>query len=72
MDHHEAAALGAVTARLQRRFPDLDPGLIEEAVTRAALFYDDRPVRTFIPLLVEREVKDQLRAGRRTPVSQGL
>lgn len=64
MDHHEAAALAAVTARLRRRFPQADTAEIEEAVARATRSYDDRPVRTFIPLLVEREVVDRLRSGR--------
>jgi hypothetical protein len=70
MDPAEAAAMEQVAEGLHRRFPHTRPEEIARMLTEAHRSYDDRPVRHFVPLLVEREVTDTLRAatGRPNPI----
>ncbi len=72
MHPDEAAALALVSERLGRRFPGRSPQEIDVAVARAHREYDDRPVRTFVPILVEREVADLLRSSRAAPLADAL
>ena len=55
-------SLEAVVDRLAERFPTLERPHIEEIVeAEAAQLEDGARVKDFIPVLVEHEVKDQLR-----------
>lgn len=60
MDPAEAAAVAAVARRLRRRFPGLSADEIDRAVEQAERAYDGRPIRAFIPILVERDVIETL------------
>lgn len=74
MEPAEAAAMEQVAQGLRRRFPHARPEEIARLLAEAHRSFDDRPVRHFVPLLIEREVTDALRAatGRRrhTPVPE--
>lgn len=67
-DEHEAHALQLVLDRLQRRFADVAPEVVQAAVdsSHAAL---TGPIRDFVPLLVERAAAERLRAGAYTEVA---
>jgi hypothetical protein len=56
----EARALGQVTERIRERFPSAPPDEIRTAVERVHHQYDGRPIREFVPVLVEREVTETL------------
>jgi hypothetical protein len=45
---------------MRDRFPDLPPGVVDAAVARFHREYDGRPIREFVPLLVERQVREHL------------
>ena len=62
---HERKAIVQVTARLQARFPDVDPAVVEAAV-RTSHSKITGPIREFVPLLVERAARDRLALARRT------
>jgi hypothetical protein len=64
MDPEETAAMTAVTARLRRRFPEVPAAEIDRALATAHQAYDGRPIRHFVPILVEREVTDALTSPR--------
>ncbi|GAA2500854.1 three-helix bundle dimerization domain-containing protein [Terrabacter carboxydivorans] len=55
----EMRALSDVQTRLQARFPDLDPEIVEAAVRLAHSQMTGR-VRDFVPLLVEHAARDRL------------
>lgn len=60
---HEARAIAEVQERLEARFPDADPTVVEAAI-RIAQSEITGPVRDFVPLLVERAARERLkRAG---------
>ena len=61
----ERAALEHVVERLSRRFANLDADVIRETVRREFEGYSGARVRDFIPILVERAVRDDLTAGTR-------
>ncbi len=62
MRHHdEAEALTHVAHRLGSRFPHVDPATITEMVDRCHRSYDGRPIRDFVPLLIEHDVVATLR-----------
>ena len=62
MKPEEAAAMAAVAARLRRRFPHLSGEEIDRALATAHQSYDGRPIRHFVPILVERDVAEALSA----------
>jgi hypothetical protein len=66
MEPEEAAAMTAMTVRLRQRFPDTPAEEIDRAVSVVHARYDGRPIRHFVPILVEREVVDVLRAATTT------
>lgn len=41
----------------------LDPGAVDECLKQVAARFDDAPIRTFVPLLVRRYVRQELRTG---------
>jgi hypothetical protein len=58
----ERVALDQVTDRLTRTFSDrLSPTQVDEAVSSIHHRFDDRPIRDFVPVLVERIARDELR-----------
>jgi hypothetical protein len=57
----EAQALSHLAARLHEKFPHAPPERIRQVLTQLHRQYDGRPIREFIPLLVEREATDLLR-----------
>ena len=57
----EARAVGQVMERMRARFPDMEPEMIRSVVEQVHHQYDGRPIREFVPVLVEREVVDALR-----------
>lgn len=61
-DSRERNALGEVTDRLTRSFADrFSPTQIGEKVTTIHHRFDGRPIREFVPVLVERIARDELR-----------
>jgi hypothetical protein len=58
--------MGQVMERVQARFPDAGPERIRNLVNQAHHEYDGRPIREFVPVLVERDVTNSLRATRST------
>ena len=52
--------MAEVQQRLEARFPDLDPTVVEAAI-RVAAAEITGPVRDFVPLLVERAARERLR-----------
>ena len=60
----EIHAMDELADRLRSRFPDARPDRIKQAVAQVHHQYDGSPIRDFIPVLVEREVVDQLRSGK--------
>ena len=53
--------MAEVQERLEARFPDLDPTVVEAAVQVAAAGITG-PVRDYVPLLVERAARERLTA----------
>ena len=54
-------AITDVIAHLQVRFPRLPADAIAEEARHAFHVYDDARVRSFLPILVEREAGERLR-----------
>ena len=50
----EEMTIRRVIDRLCVRFPDLDPGYVAHVVGECHGCFDNRPIRDFVPLLVER------------------
>jgi len=61
----ERHAIDQVIEALTTRFPDVPTRLITERVRRAYDRFTGAPVRDFVPVLVEREVRVGLTAGAR-------
>jgi hypothetical protein len=57
---NEDDAIRHVVSRLARQFPGLSMAEIERAVHGHYGTFDDRPVRDFVPMLVERATREQL------------
>ncbi len=68
MNTDETQVLDEVAARLRVKFPEAPLGSIRRAVSEVHHQYDGHPIRDFIPVLVEREVLEQLRDGQRQHV----
>jgi hypothetical protein len=58
----EAASIDATIDRIATRYPDIDRARIESLVSDSAHSLDGAHVRDFIPVLVEHEVMEKLRA----------
>ncbi|OAN40467.1 hypothetical protein A4X16_13110 [Microbacterium sp. H83] len=54
--------MDAAIDRIATRYPDIDRARIESLVSDSAHGHDDARVRDFIPVLVEHEVMEKLRA----------
>ena len=57
----EAQAIEEIAMRLQERFPDTDPMTVSRTVSDVHHDFDGRPIRDFVPLLVERGAVELLR-----------
>ena len=57
----ETAALGQVVARLRNQFPELPGEEIQRAVHRRYSGFDGGPIRDFVPILVERSAREDLK-----------
>jgi len=59
----EAEALSRVMQRLRQQFPEVPPDALEEIVNGHYEAFDGRPIRDFVPVLVERATRADLEAG---------
>jgi hypothetical protein len=57
----ETRAVNAVVHRLAVAFPDLAPDVIAQTVRRSYQQFAGSPIRDFVPVLVERLAKNDLR-----------
>jgi hypothetical protein len=67
-ESEEAHAIVELAERLRTRFPDAPADAVDQLVTQIHHEFDGHPIRDFIPVLVEREAVDQLRARPRARV----
>lgn len=58
----EETALRAAAARLHARFSTVAPEVVDEVLHATYARFDGRPIRDFVPLLVERAAAERLRA----------
>ena len=58
----EAEAMARVVERLRQQFPEMPPDAID-AIVNGHYEFDGRPVRDFVPVLVERATRADLEAG---------
>jgi len=49
----KAESISRVTRRLQQQFPELEAETVEAVVNERYHMFDGRPIRVFIPILVE-------------------
>jgi len=60
---NEGRAIEDVVERLSARYPEIPPATIREVVDAQLAQFDGSSVRDFVPVLVEHESLDLLRAG---------
>lgn len=65
VDRPESDAIARVAGRLRQQFPELPADAIEDVVRGRYEALDGRPVRDFVPVLVERGACAELGAGQR-------
>lgn len=56
----EAEALAVVIDRIRNQFPDVPSETVEAVVAMYYREYDGRPIRDFVPLLVERQAREHM------------
>ncbi len=56
----EAEALAVVIDRIRNQFPDVPSETVEAVVAMYHREYDGRPIRDFVPLLVERQAREHM------------
>jgi hypothetical protein len=56
----EGQAMSEVTRRLQAKFPDARPDVVDAVVQALHHEFDGDPIRDFVPVLVEREAVARL------------
>jgi hypothetical protein len=61
----EAESMSRVVTRLRQQFPELSADAVEQAVYGRYDEFDGRPIRDFVPILVERSARQDLSAGQR-------
>jgi len=61
----EAEAVSQLVHRLRQQFPELPAEAIDDAVNGRYVEFDGRPIRDFVPILVERAVLADLISGHR-------
>lgn len=57
----QAAELSDLVTELHRRHPGFRRTTIERLVVRVAEEYEGAPIRSYVPILVRRQVSEQLR-----------
>ncbi|MFM9918639.1 three-helix bundle dimerization domain-containing protein [Lacisediminihabitans sp. H27-G8] len=57
----EDQGIAKVIDRLAERFPALDRARVEQVVADTRSLLDGNPIRDYVPVLVERTARDQLR-----------
>jgi len=62
----EDQALEQLSHRLRQKLPHHRAATINQAIAEALEEFDGRPIRDFVPILVEREVLGRLRDDRRS------
>jgi hypothetical protein len=64
----EETAIERVREQLHRRYDrTVVPGEVDRALEGARHRFDSSPIRTFVPILVERQVRDELNQRLHTP-----
>ena len=63
MDPDETVAMAQVAMRMCQRFTQCSPEVIERALATAHQEFDGRPIRHFVPILVERSATEALLAA---------
>ena len=58
----EQRSVDEVIERLADKYPGVDPERIREIVAEEHHGFDDRPVRDFVPVLVEKSAKKRVKA----------
>jgi hypothetical protein len=66
-DLEELRAIDALATRLRAKYPETEPDEVRRLVVQVHHQYDGSRIRDFVPVLVEREVSDDLRARRTAP-----
>jgi hypothetical protein len=67
----EARAIDDVVERLAERFPTVTRERVAAIVAEEHLELEGNPIRDFVPVLVEHEVRERLRAEGALPTSAG-
>ena len=62
VDDQESRAIDEVLNRLRTAYPDVPADTVDTAVRAAQAKLADHPIRDFVPVLVERGAREQLRA----------
>ncbi|WP_331770100.1 hypothetical protein OG948_41135 (plasmid) [Embleya sp. NBC_00888] len=68
----EQAAIRHAAARLKCAFPSVDPATVDALVEAAQDALSDAPIRTYVPILVERRAKTMLADGVTPPAPAPL
>ena len=68
----EAEAISRVVHRLREQFPEVPLDALEEVVNGHYEAFDGRPLRDFVPILVERATRADLEAGIESSGSAGV
>jgi hypothetical protein len=55
--------MSRVTGRLQQQFPEVPAEAVEAVVNGRYEVFDGRPIRDFIPILVEHAAREELNGG---------
>jgi hypothetical protein len=66
----EQRSVEEVVDRLTKKYPDVDRGEIEQIVAEERQAYAGRPVRDFVPVLVEKSAKKRVKALEQERTSQ--
>lgn len=64
----ELRAVGEVVDRLATKYPGVDRSVIENIVAEEHQTYEGRPVRDFVPVLVEKSAKKRVKKLARAEV----
>lgn len=60
IDTSEGTLIDEVADRLSRAYPNVPPDTVVAVVRATHMIFDGRPVRDFVPLLVERRANGEL------------
>jgi hypothetical protein len=60
--------IAAIIGRLERQFPDLPPTEVAAVTLEAHDAFNDYPISSHVPVIVERQAKDRLRGRTGDPL----